>query len=248
MSEKDLITRGDKTPTPYGTAAWVGLRGLDTFIQYGILSGAVGQGLISILGSSPRVQGPAAETGTPLDALNLSPYRLALLGMSIGSFVKHSFWRLYCAGEPLPVSAAALVAFFNTLFNSANSFLFVTAATSAAKHIGEGPESIHFPGTPLLVGGSLVISGLLIETISEVQRTIFKNQKENEGKPFTGGLWAFSRHINYLAYTLWRGGFALAAGGWTWGIAVATWFTYDFVTRAIPALEEYCENRVSPAV
>lgn len=244
----DLINRGDRTPTPLGTATFIGLRGFDMFIQYGILSGAVGAGLLNSLGVSTLTQGPTAETGTPLDRLNLSPYRLALLSMSVGSFVKQAFWRVFLAGEPLSSSSAAIVSFFNTLHNAVNSFVFISSAASAAKYIGEGPESSKFPGIPLLLGGSLVIAGLAIETISEVQRAIFKNKKENQGKPYTRGLWSVSRHINYLAYTMWRGGYALAAGGWIYGGIIASFFAYDFLHRAIPVLEEYCENRVSNCV
>ena len=69
----------------------------------------------------------------------------------------------------------------------------------------------------------------------------------NKGKIYSGGLFGLSRHINYFGYTLWRSGYALAAGGWIWGSIVAGFFTYDFTQRAIPVLTEYMEERVSSA-
>jgi len=51
-----------------------------------------------------------------------------------------------------------------------------------------------------------------------------------------------SRHINYFGYTLWRTGYALAAGGWTWGAVTASFFVYDFNFRAIPVLQHYLEE------
>lgn len=50
----------------------------------------------------------------------------------------------------------------------------------------------------LVVGGSLFTVGILLETISEIERAAFKRSKENTGKPYTGGLWSLSRHINYF--------------------------------------------------
>lgn len=43
--------------------------------------------------------------------------------------------------------------------------------------------------------------------------------------------------------TLWRGGFALAAGGPIWGALVTLFFASDFANRAIPVLDQYCSKR-----
>ncbi|KAL9060911.1 MAG: hypothetical protein Q9162_000355 [Coniocarpon cinnabarinum] len=244
--EGDLIPRGDKRPSPAGTATLLGLRGADPFLQYGILSGAgAATSLITTLGSSVLLQGPAASTGTFLDALNLSPYRLALLGMSGTSFLRHAYWKLFTCQEYFPASAAALVGAFNSVWNSINSLLFICSATSAAKYIGESPRSRDFPGAPLVVGSTVFAAGIAVEIISEIQRSNFKSKPENNGKPFTGGLWALSRHVNYLGYAMWRGGYALASAGWLWGAFTTGFFAFDFISRGIPANEEYCENRVS---
>jgi steroid 5-alpha reductase family enzyme len=62
---------------------------------------------------------------------------------------------------------------------------------------------------------------------------------------YDGGLFGLSRHINYFGYTLWRTGYALAAGGWTWGAVTGSILAYDFNFRAIPVLQHYLEENVS---
>ncbi|KAG5731419.1 hypothetical protein E4T56_gene4413, partial [Termitomyces sp. T112] len=37
--------------------------------------------------------------------------------------------------------------------------------------------------------------------------------------------------------------YALAAGGWIWGGLITVFFVRDFVTRAIPCLDKYCQER-----
>ena len=79
----------------------------------------------------------------------------------------------------------------------------------------------------------------------QIQRQVFKKDRKNKGKVYDGGLFSLSRHINYFGYTLWRTGYALAAGGWTWGAVTASFFVYDFNFRAIPVLQHYLEENVS---
>merc|ERR1712217_663119 len=100
-----------------------------------------------------------------------------------------------------------------------------------------------FPQTPLIVGSALYVVGLFTEWFSEVQRAAFKRKPENKGKVYDGGLFGLSRHVNYLGYTMWRTGYAMAAGGWTWGATVAAIFTYDFTQRGIPVLQHYLEEK-----
>ncbi|KAF2448865.1 hypothetical protein P171DRAFT_220769 [Karstenula rhodostoma CBS 690.94] len=234
--KKDLISRGDYTPTPVGKLVFVLARAIDPFIQYSILHGA-GTGLLHQIGLRTLPPGVPANTGIgALDGLGLSPYRLVLLGMAVGSAVKQDIWAVALSGEPMNVSNAIAISIFNTVFNSINSYAFLIRATSASL------ES-NFPQPALLVGGVLYVTGLLTELISEVQRKQFKMDPKNKGKPYTGGLWSFARHINYGGYTIWRGAYALTGGGWVMGAIVGTFFFADFARRAVPVLNEYCEKR-----
>ena len=236
----DLIDRGVKKRSVPGTATFFGLRAADPFLQYSILSNGWGSSLIERLGGTTLPKGPPVVTNTPLDHIvGLSPYRSILFAMSVGSMVKQNFTLLAITQEEMGPAAAASVGVFNAIFNSTNSLLFVCSQTSASVN-GE-----HFPQTPLIVGASLYVVGIFTEWFSEVQRAAFKRNPANKGKLYSGGLFGVSRHINYFGYTLWRAGYALSAGGWLWGAAMATWFTYDFTQRAIPVLQSYCEDKVS---
>lgn len=86
---------------------------------------------------------------------------------------------------------------------------------------------------------------MTLEFVSEIQRHAFKKDKKNKGQVYEGGLFGLSRHINYFGYTLWRTGYAIASGGWTWGAVTASWFVGDFTLRGIPVLQHYLEERVS---
>lgn len=237
---KDNIKRGIKQPSYAGTACFIGSRGLDPFLQYGILANGVGGGLIQKLGGTVLPQGPALITNTPLDGvLGLSPYRSILFGMSVGSMLKQNIHCATIMQEQMPPANGLLIGAFNAVFNSLNSLFFVCAQTSASAN-GE-----HFPQTPLIVGSSLYVLGMALEFGSEIQRHVFKKDPKNKGKVYEGGLFGLSRHINYFGYTLWRTGYAIAAGGWTWGAVTASFFVYDFNFRGIPVLQHYLEERVS---
>lgn len=81
-------------------------------------------------------------------------------------------------------------------------------------------QSFGFPAilTPMDLIGALVWGfGLLFESISDLQLTLFKRNTENKGKLLASGLWKFSRHPNYFGESLvWWGIYivALAAGAW----------------------------------
>lgn len=240
---RDLISRGEKKPSPAGTLTFVGLRGLDPFIQYQILKHGLGAGLLHKLGLQTLPQGLPAATGFALiDKIGLSPYRLILLSMATGSAVKQIYWQLVTSYESFPVSAAVPVSIYNTLWNSLNDILFTCALTSGSL---SGSET--FPQPPLIVGGILYAVGILAETISETQRLNFKKKPENAGQLYTKGLFSLSRHINYAGYTLWRTGYSMAAGGWVFGLISFSWNVFDFTTRSIPILSRYCQDKVSRA-
>ena len=88
------------------------------------------------------------------------------------------------------------------------------------------------------------MAGILTETISEIQRSQFKKDPANAGKPYSGGMFGWARNINYGGYLLWRTGFALAAGGPVSALIVGAFFYQNFVTSSIPELDDYCQKRV----
>ncbi|KAK5735349.1 hypothetical protein LTR17_008201 [Elasticomyces elasticus] len=237
-ADKGPIKRGVKQSNTLGTATFFGLRAADPFLQWQILGNGLGSGLIKQLGGTPLPKGPSLVTNTFLDTyVGLSPYRSILWAMSVGSMVKQNFHLTVVMQEEMPPSGGVMVGVFNAVMNSLNSLFFITAQTSASVN-GE-----HFPQTPLIVGSAMYTTGLFIEWYSEVQRHMFKKDPANKGKVFKGGLFGLSRHINYFGYTVWRAGYALAAGGWVWGAAIGALHTYDFTQRGIPSLQGYLQQK-----
>lgn len=196
MADEKRIERGDKSRNFPGTLSFVGLRALDPFLQYAILSPANGlaNGLIITLGGSILAQGPASNTGVKtVDWFGLSPYRLIILSMATGSSIKHIIWKAVIGEENMSPKFAGFVGAFNTFFNTMNSLFFINRATSAAEGRGEGPYWPGWPGARLAIGAGLFAVGIAIELTAELQRKAFKSKAENEGKPHTTGVFSLAR-------------------------------------------------------
>lgn len=239
--KRDLIARGDYTPTPAGKAVFFLLRGIEPFLQYSILAHGLGTSLFHRMGLRTLPPGLPTNTGIALiDGLSLSPYRLVLFGMAVGAAVKQNIWVTALSGEPMPVSGAVIVGAFNAVCNSISTYAFLLSATSAS-------TEANFPQPSLIIGSTLYVVGIMAELVSEIQRKRFKSDPANKRKAYTGGLWSLARHINYGGYTLWRAGYAVAGGGYALGALVGAFFFYDFSQRAVPILNEYCEKRYGAA-
>ena len=89
----------------------------------------------------------------------------------------------------------------------------------------------------------MYISGMAIETLTERTRKKFKDDEKNDGKLCREGLWNKARHINYGGYTLWRAGYAMAAGGWIPALGVAAFHIWHFVSRSTVFMSEYMQSR-----
>ncbi|GAD98085.1 hypothetical protein SMAC_01125 [Paecilomyces variotii No. 5] len=154
--------------------------------------------------------------------------------MSVGPVVKHVYWTVRLNQEYFPPSFTTFISAFNLSFDTTATFLLLSSKASAAL---SGPK-VSIPGTngfslPLnvLVGTVMFSVGLLVETVAEVQRKRFKKDPKNKGNIFTGGLWRLARHINYGAYTIWRGGYMLVAGGWAPCVMLMAFLLRDFLSN-----------------
>jgi protein-S-isoprenylcysteine O-methyltransferase Ste14 len=235
---REFINRGNYSTDTSGITTFFLGRLADPFIQYGFLAKDWGIPIITSLGGTTLPAGPPWITHTPFDRLGLSPYRSIMFAMSLGSVVKQNYHLSVIMQEKMTVAGGVKVALGNAVGNAINSLLFVCAQTSASVN-GE-----HFPQTPLIVGSTMYVAGMLIELISEQQRHMWKSNGENKGKVYGGGLFGLARHINYFGYTLWRSGYALAAGGWLWSATVAALSWWQFTKVVIPAHEHYLEEKV----
>jgi protein-S-isoprenylcysteine O-methyltransferase Ste14 len=92
------------------------------------------------------------------------------------------------------------------------------------------------------VGVVLFVLGITIELVSETQRFRFKQDPVHKGKLFTGGLFRYARHINYLGYASWRFGLGLISGP-PFTLAYGFYHAIDFFMRAIPLLQGHMEQK-----
>lgn len=182
--------------------------------------------------STPFPPPPAGGAILAFSNHALTPFQAVIWGMSIGSALKQIFWILGTSNEPMYSDGAIMICIFNTVVNSLNTLAFSLAGTNPT-----------WSSTAFYASVPLYVAGILIELVSEVQRKRFKDDPRNEGKPYAGGLFAYARSINYFGYMVWRGAFALAAGGVVWGGLIATVLAMDFCKRAIPTMDRYCTGR-----
>lgn len=218
-----------------GTSIFVGLRAGDVLLQQSLLQRGWAARLIQLAGGQPvgldQVLNPATT--------QLRPYYGIISLMALGSSVKQILTMLIVSEQDMPPASAFMIALFNTTFNSLNTVFSAWAVTSQfpARSITESPS--------VLLGVGFYSIGILAEMISELQRTYFKKDPANKGKPYAGGLFSLARHVNYGGYTIWRAAYACTSAGWPWGLVVGSFFFYDFATRGVPVLDKYLANRVS---
>lgn len=134
----------------------------------------------------------------------------------------------------MPVGAGLFFGCLETISDALNAVLFTIT----------GPASGGTRSWTFVVGVSLYVPGLFLETVPEIQRRNFKRRPENRGKPYGDGLFALARNINYGGHTLWKTGFAMVSGGWIWATLIGGFYFYDFATRGVPVLDQYCQKRV----
>ncbi|OTB08266.1 hypothetical protein M426DRAFT_317380 [Hypoxylon sp. CI-4A] len=261
----DLINRGEKAPTPWGTLTFIGLRVLDLPLQHALLQPAgLGTSLLAKFGIASVLPASASlsllHTGLPvIDRLG-HPTSALLLLFAAGSTAKQIHWQAVTSQESFPVSAAAAVSAFNTVVNGANALLFVALSTTslrswplvslrlpfAVPFLGSngnsGTQALELP-LSTLVGALMYVFGLGLETVAERRRKAFEARPENAGKVCKEGVWRWARHVNYFGYSLWRGGYAMVASGWIGGAIMTVWQLVDLGERAAGVLDEYCTNK-----
>jgi protein-S-isoprenylcysteine O-methyltransferase Ste14 len=93
-----------------------------------------------------------------------------------------------------------------------------------------------------VAGIGLFVLGSYLNTWSEIQRKRFKDDPANKGRLYTGGLFAYARHINYFGDTLWVAGWAMVTGN-AWSAVIPVALAAGFVFFFIPSLSQYLRKR-----
>lgn len=239
-SSKPSPLRIHRTPSSsvLGLVVFSTLRLVDPILQHIIITRR-----LDLAAFLPRLFGGTLKS-IPLftslgNVLSLPTYHQLILAMSLGSGLRHTFWATVISQQELPVGLAVGIATFNTLLNSLNTILSLWSITSPCRD-----PDVVFSSPSIVIGTILFVTGILIESVSEIQRLQFKNDPANAGKPYSGGMFGWARHINYGGYMLWRIGYAMAAGGPVWGLVTGALCFQAFVNASIPELDGYCQKRV----
>ncbi|RDW78935.1 uncharacterized protein DSM5745_05787 [Aspergillus mulundensis] len=236
-SMQDNVSRR-KSASPLGRALFTGLRALDVWWQYRLLTSGWASAAIAKLHGHPVPTAQILSSAGAGAGAGLQPYYGLITLLALGSSAKQIATMLLVSEQETPIASALTIAFFNTVFNSLNTLLSAWSVTS------QSPATGLLSSPAIALGAAAYTVGILTEAISEVQRTAFKKDARNKGAPYAGGLFSLATNVNYGGYTLWRGGYALVCGGVPWGAVTFSFFFWDFAVRGVPVLEQYLVGRV----
>lgn len=88
----------------------------------------------------------------------------------------------------------------------------------------------------------LILAGSWLNTGSELQRRAWKKDPANKGHCYTGGMFAWSMHINYFGDTVMFTGWALLTAS-LWALVLPVFMALSFVFYHIPGLDAYLAGR-----
>ncbi|WP_439876256.1 DUF1295 domain-containing protein [Bacillus mycoides] len=94
----------------------------------------------------------------------------------------------------------------------------------------------------LVIGWILFLGGSILNTVSELLRKPFKDNPANQGKLYTGGLFKYAIHINYLGDCLWVLGLALISNN-IYSLLIPLGLFIVFVFDYIPKSDDYLQNK-----
>lgn len=129
------------------------------------------------------------------------------------------------------------------------------AVTASAAWVGitaePGAGASGVPGVDgwMIAGAIIWLGGLVLEIVADAQKAAFRRDPSHDGRFIQSGVWAWSRHPNYLGEILvWIGVAVVAlpvAVGWQWVTLVSPVFVFLLLTRVsgIPLLEKRADAR-----
>jgi protein-S-isoprenylcysteine O-methyltransferase Ste14 len=97
-----------------------------------------------------------------------------------------------------------------------------------------------------IAGGVLFILGSWMNSYAEYARNVWKLRPENRGQLYTGGLFQYSRHPNYLGDLISFSGLSLLSGRWETGL-VPLIMLAGFVFANIPMLDSHLHDHYGSA-
>uniref|UniRef100_D8Q9J5 Uncharacterized protein n=1 Tax=Schizophyllum commune (strain H4-8 / FGSC 9210) TaxID=578458 RepID=D8Q9J5_SCHCM len=220
-------------------------RSADIPFQYVLFKKGYAVSLFARVGilSQPDVAQAALTTGAGVGGLG--PVPTLLLGIYTIASMRHIYWVTMTNTMYFGPTGGAIVAVYNSLLNTANTFMVAYGATSLVRAAANAATSNSIAGWATSLGWAglgLFLSGIAIEMLSEESRKKFKKDPRNKGKVDGTGLFGVVRHPNYLGYTLWRTGASLATGSIPAAVISLLWQINSFA-GSIPDLTQYMAHR-----
>ena len=161
---------------------------------------------------------------------------LLLLGMVTVGAVRQAFWITCINLNEWNWELSIIVAIFNNWCDWTHAKCLLKRLTES------GSSDDDNVSLATCVGVVFFVIGSFLETCSEVQRRRFKDDPNNKGKLYTGGLFAYARHINYLGYILWRMGLGFVSAP-PFTLSYGLYHAVDFYVRAIPLLQNHMQSK-----
>lgn len=120
------------------------------------------------------------------------------------------YWANFQCTYAFPATHSLGVALYNGGINVVNTVFTVHAFSALSTRVLEG-SFVEALGWPQWAGALLFAAGIYVELSSESTRARWARDPKNKGEVCDAGLNGVVRHPNYLGYTLWRTGVALAS-------------------------------------
>ncbi|OQE18764.1 hypothetical protein PENSTE_c017G04944 [Penicillium steckii] len=103
--------------------------------------------------------------------------------------------------QAMDASSGLTIALFITIFNTINTLLSLGVDFTSCVYLQFDKLACNSILSNYNCRIDCLYCGLLVEATSEFQRKWFKQDPENRGKPYGGGLFSLATNINYGAYT-----------------------------------------------
>ena len=97
-----------------------------------------------------------------------------------------------------------------------------------------------------IAGAILFVLGSWMNSYAEYERQVWKRRPENQGRPYTLGLFRYSRHPNYLGDLISFSGLCLIAGRWI-TVSIPLGMLAGFVFANIPMLDAHLHEHYGDA-
>ena len=162
------------------------------------------------------------------NAVQGGPRRTVLMLFNITAFLRLGYMMLFLLKRRIPWAESIDIPFAFALYYLGFPLLAL-------------PTDLSLDAIDAL-GIALFLIGSGINTTAEVLRDRWKKEPANKGKLYTGGLFAYSRHINYFGDLLWVSGYAVLTRNGYAALIPAFLFCF-FAFYNIPKLETYLRGK-----